>query len=89
MTADNIIRQTLLDSGVVDGIGRTALRTGDASGVADDVIVDGTVNSIAGAAYGGGGILAMWQTGRIRNYLFGAVGTAALFAFLVLYVTRS
>jgi NADH-quinone oxidoreductase subunit L len=80
---------TLLDIGLVDGIGRTAIKTGDASGRADDVVVDGAVNSVAGAAYGGGGVLSAWQSGRVRNYLFGAVGTAALFAFLVLYATRS
>jgi NADH-quinone oxidoreductase subunit L len=80
---------TVLDQIVVDGAGRTTVLAGDVSGVADDAIVDGAVQGAAGAAWGVGGLFSRFQSGRVRNYLFGAVGTAALFAFLVLYASRS
>ncbi len=72
--------------GFVDGSGSLYVKTSDASGVADDDIVDGAVRLAGGAAWGGGGILARFQYGRVRNYLFGAVASAALFAVLMLYV---
>ncbi len=75
--------------GVVDGVGGTALATGSASAVADDKVVDGAVQATAGIAWGGGGLFSRAQSGRLRNYLFGAVGTVALFAVLVLYLKRS
>jgi hypothetical protein len=59
------------------------------SGRADDVVVDGAVHATAGIAWGGGGLFSRMQTGRLRNYFFGAVGTIALFAVIVLYMTRS
>jgi NADH-quinone oxidoreductase subunit L len=75
--------------GVVDGVGSAAKRTGDVSGRADDVVVDGAVHATANVAWGGGWLFSRAQTGRLRNYFFGAVGTIALFAVLVLYMTRS
>ena len=35
--------------------------------------------------WGGGGILSRFQSGRVRNYLFGAVASVAVFAVLMLY----
>jgi NADH-quinone oxidoreductase subunit L len=75
--------------GVVDGVGSTAKTTGDVSGRADDVVVDGAVHATAGIAWGGGGLFSRAQTGRLRNYFFGAVGSIALFGVIVLYLTRS
>ena len=75
--------------GVVDGVGAAAKTTGDVSGRADDVVVDGAVHATAGIAWNGGWLFSRAQTGRLRNYFFGAVGTIALFAVIVLYVTRS
>jgi hypothetical protein len=40
-------------------------------------------------AWGGGGLFTRWQSGKIRNYLFGAVAVTALFAVVVLYMSRS
>jgi hypothetical protein len=53
------------------------------------VVVDGAVDGTGALAYGGGGVLARFQTGRVRNYLFGAVAVTGLFAVVVLYLSRS
>lgn len=83
------IDSTLLDRGVVDNAGVATMAGSDASGWADDALVDGAVNLAGDTAWSGGGLLARWQTGRIRNYLFGAVGTAAFVAVIVLYMSGS
>jgi NADH-quinone oxidoreductase subunit L len=75
--------------GFVDGAGSVSRKTGDASGVADITVVDGAVDGTGLLAWGGGGILSRFQSGRIRNYLFGAVAMTALFAVIVLYMSRS
>jgi NADH-quinone oxidoreductase subunit L len=75
--------------GFVDGTGSVSRRTGDASGVADVKVVDGAVDGTGLLAWGGGGVLSRFQSGRIRNYLFGAVAVTALSAVLVLYMSRS
>jgi len=75
--------------GFVDGAGSVSKKTGDASGVADVKVVDGAVDGTGFLAWGGGGILSRFQSGRIRNYLFGAVAVTALFAVIVLYMSRS
>ncbi len=75
--------------GVVDATGSVTLKTGDGSAVTDDVVVDGAVQATAGAAWGGGGVLSRFQTGRVRNYLFGAVAVTGLFAVIVLFASRS
>lgn len=75
--------------GAVDGVGGAAKAAGRVSGRADDVVVDGAVHATAGIAWGGGWIFNRFQTGRLRNYFFGAVGTIALAAVLVMYMTRS
>ncbi len=72
--------------GLVDGTGSVTRKTSDASGAADDGVVDGAVQAAAGVAWGGGGILSRFQSGRVRNYLFGAVASVALFALIMLYV---
>jgi NADH-quinone oxidoreductase subunit L len=72
----------------VDATGSVTTKAGRASGVADVVIVDGAVDGTGLAAWGGGGVLSRLQSGRIRNYLFGAVAVTALFAVVVLYMSR-
>jgi NADH-quinone oxidoreductase subunit L len=79
---------TVLD-GFVDGTGSVYLKTSDASGQADDDIVDGAVTLAGNAAWGGGGLLGRFQSGRVRNYLFGAVASVALFAVVMLYVAAN
>jgi NADH-quinone oxidoreductase subunit L len=74
--------------GFVDGTGSVYMKTSDASGSADDGIVDGAVTLAGNAAWSGGGLLARFQSGRVRNYLFGAVASAALFAVFMLYVAN-
>ncbi len=71
--------------GFVDGAGSVTMKTSDASGVVDDGVVDGAVQATAGAMWGGGGILSRFQSGRVRNYLFGAVTSVAVFAVIMLY----
>jgi len=83
--SDNCAR---FDADVVDGAvnvsGAVSLFLGDASGDADQVIVDGAVNLTADAAEGAGAVVATAQSGRIRNYLAMAIGvTAAVVALLV------
>ena len=73
----------------VDATGSVTAKAGRASGVADVVVVDGAVDGTGLAAWGGGGVLSRMQSGRIRNYLFGAVAVTALFAVIVLYMSRS
>ncbi|MCE9635556.1 MAG: NADH-quinone oxidoreductase subunit L [Planctomycetes bacterium] len=75
--------------GVVDSVGSSAVATGELSAKADDSVVDGAVHAAADVAWGGGWLFSRAQTGRLRNYFFGAVGTVALFAVIVLYLTRS
>ena len=74
--------------GFVDATGSVGAKAGVASGVADIKIVDGAVDGTGNLAWGGGGILSRFQTGMIRNYLFGAVAVTALFAVIVLYMSR-
>jgi NADH-quinone oxidoreductase subunit L len=85
--------------GFVDATGTVTGRASDMSGVADVKVVDGAVPDAPGGAgahpgtgavaWGGGGLFTRWQSGKIRNYLFGAVAVTALFAVVVLYMSRS
>ncbi len=79
------IDSTVLD-GFVDGTGSVYLKTADVSGTVDDEVVDGAVTLAGNAAWGGGELLGRFQSGRVRNYLFGAVASVALFAVVMLYV---
>jgi len=79
------IDSAILD-GFVDGTGSVYLKTADVSGEVDDDIVDGAVTLAGNAAWGGGALLGRIQSGRVRNYLFGAVASVALFAVVMLYV---
>jgi NADH-quinone oxidoreductase subunit L len=75
--------------GFVDATGSVSVKAGDASGVVDRRVVDAAVDGTGKVAWGGGGILSRFQSGRIRNYLFGAVAVTAFFAVVVLYMSRS
>jgi NADH-quinone oxidoreductase subunit L len=75
--------------GFVDAAGSVTAKLGRLSGVTDVRVVDAAVDGTGLAAWGGGGILSRFQSGRIRNYLFGAVAMTALFAVVVLYMSRS
>ncbi len=79
-----------VDAHVVDGAvnvsGAVSLFVGDASGDADQVIVDGAVNLAADAAQGAGAVVATAQSGRIRNYLAAAIGLTAVAVVLIVFV---
>jgi NADH-quinone oxidoreductase subunit L len=75
--------------GFVDATGTVTAKVSDASGVADVKVVDGVVDGTGAVAWGGGGLFTRWQSGKVRNYLFGAVAVTALFAVVVLYMSRS
>jgi NADH-quinone oxidoreductase subunit L len=79
-----------LDANVVDGAvnvsGVASLFVADASGDADQVIVDGAVNLTADVAEGAGAAVATAQTGRIRNYLAAAIGITAVAIVLIVFV---
>jgi NADH-quinone oxidoreductase subunit L len=71
-----------VDENVVDGLvnatGKGGLLIGDISGDADQVVVDGAVHLTADLAQGAGAVVATAQSGRVRNYLAGAVGVTAV-----------
>jgi NADH-quinone oxidoreductase subunit L len=71
-----------VDENIVDGMvnltGKGGLLLGDISGDADSVIVDGAVQLTADIAQGAGAVVSTAQTGRVRNYLAGAVGVTAV-----------
>jgi len=79
-----------IDAHVVDGAvnvsGAVSLFVGDASGDADQVIVDGAVNLAADAAQGAGAVVATAQSGKIRNYLAAAIGLTAVAVVLIVFV---
>jgi len=70
------------DENIVDGLvnvtGRGGLLVGDISGDFDQVVVDGAVTLSADVAQGAGAVVSTAQTGRIRNYLAGAIGATAV-----------
>jgi NADH-quinone oxidoreductase subunit L len=69
--------------GAVNGIGRSARRTADASGTVDHVVVDGAVRGTGAAVLAGGGGISRVQSGRIRTYVACGVGAVALVLVLV------
>jgi NADH-quinone oxidoreductase subunit L len=76
------------DREVVDGlvnlVGRTGARLGDASGWADREIVDGGfVHGAANLAWGAGGVFSRMQGGRVRVYVYQAVAATAVLALVV------
>jgi len=70
------------DSKVVDGLvnftGRAGVWVGDVSGDIDQIVVDGAVTTTAMVAQGAGAAVSAAQTGRVRNYITGALGTTAV-----------
>ncbi|MHC4954194.1 MAG: NADH-quinone oxidoreductase subunit L [Planctomycetota bacterium] len=70
------------DENVVDGVvnatGRGGLAVGEISGDADQIVVDGAVTLTAEVAQGAGAVVSTAQTGRVRNYLAGAIGATAV-----------
>jgi hypothetical protein len=80
---------TVVDRFAVDGTGAVQLLLAKLSGRADDSLVDGAVQGAAQVCQGGGALLARAQSGRVRNYMFGAVATAAIGVLIVLYASRS
>jgi len=77
-----------VDENVVDGLvnttGRGGVLLGDVSGDVDQVVVDGAVHVAADIAQGAGAAVSAAQSGRIRNYLAGAVGVTAVVICAVL-----
>jgi NADH-quinone oxidoreductase subunit L len=76
------------DREVVDGlvnlVGRSGIKLGDASGWADREVVDAQfVHGAAGLAWGAGGLFSMMQGGRVRIYVFQAVFATAVLALVI------
>ncbi len=76
------------DREVVDGlvnlVGRTGIRLGDAAGWTDREVVDAQfVHGAAGLAWGAGGLFSSMQGGRVRIYVFQAVAATAVLALVV------
>jgi len=67
-----------LVDGLVNGSGKAGLFVGDASGDADNLVVDGAVHLTADAAQGAGALVGAAQDGRVRNYLAMAIGVTAV-----------
>jgi NADH-quinone oxidoreductase subunit L len=79
----------VMDDGGVDGavnaVGRGGVIASEVSGDHDQIVVDGAVNLVADVAEAAGAVAVTSQTGRLRNYLFGAIGvtTAVLLVLLL------
>ena len=71
--------------GAVNGTGWLGLALGDVSGDADQIVVDGAVTMTANVAQGAGAVVSTAQTGRVRNYLAGAIGATALVVVGVIF----
>jgi NADH-quinone oxidoreductase subunit L len=72
--------------GVVNGVGRTAVKVGDfAYDVLDQKGVDGALNALAAGTGDAGGVLTKVQSGRVQRYallLFAGVALLSLFLYL-------
>jgi hypothetical protein len=77
-----------VDERIVDGLvnttGKGGVLLGNVSGDVDQVVVDGAVQVTADLAQGAGAAVSTAQSGRIRNYLAGAVGVTAVVVCAVL-----
>ena len=71
--------------GLVNGTGKSGVLVGDISGDVDQVVVDGAVHRAADVAQGAGALVSTAQSGRVRNYLTGAVGVTAVVVCAVLF----
>jgi NADH-quinone oxidoreductase subunit L len=70
--------------GVVNAVGRIAVRVGDAAGWTDREIVDGQfVHGAAGVATGLGSAFSTMQGGKVRVYLYQAVLATAVVALFI------
>jgi NADH-quinone oxidoreductase subunit L len=70
--------------GLVNLVGRTGIRLGDASGWADREIVDAQfVHGATGLAWGAGGLFSKMQGGRVRIYVYQAVLATAVLALVI------
>jgi NADH-quinone oxidoreductase subunit L len=80
-----------MDTWVVDGIvnGVAVIARGVAwiNGTIDAKIVDGAVNFVADGTLKAGNKLRGLQTGRIQNYIYGALGGVAFFAIVQYFLS--
>jgi len=81
------VNQNVLDA-VVNGVGTTARKVaGVTYGIADQLVIDGTVGAAGSASEEAGGLLRRMQTGKVQQYasiLFaGAVVLAGVLIFIV------
>jgi NADH-quinone oxidoreductase subunit L len=80
-----LVRSVLgwFDGAVIDGLvnlaGRIVKVVGFIDGAIDKYLVDGLVNLLSNAILAGGQSLRRLQTGRLENYLFGALAGALVF----------
>ncbi|MFQ5845382.1 MAG: proton-conducting transporter membrane subunit, partial [Planctomycetota bacterium] len=71
--------------GAVNAVGRGSVVASEISGDHDQIVVDGAVNLVADVTEAAGAVAVTAQTGRLRNYLFGAIAvtTAVLLVLLL------
>jgi NADH-quinone oxidoreductase subunit L len=73
--------------GLVNGVGVVVRGVAWINGTIDEKIVDGAVNFVAEGTLKAGHKLRGLQTGRIQNYIYGALGGVAFFAIVQYFLS--
>jgi NADH-quinone oxidoreductase subunit L len=73
--------------GIVNGVGVAVRGVAWINGMIDEKIVDGAVNFVAEGTLKAGHKLRGLQTGRIQNYIYGALGGVAFFAIVQYFLS--
>ncbi len=73
--------------GIVNGIAVITMAVAWINGMIDATFVDGAVNFVAEGTLKAGHKLRGLQTGRIQNYIYGALGGVAFFAILQYFLS--
>jgi NADH-quinone oxidoreductase subunit L len=73
--------------GIVNGVGVVVRAVAWINGTIDSKIVDGAVNFVAEGTLKAGHKLRGLQTGRIQNYIYGALGGVAFFAIVQYFLS--
>jgi NADH-quinone oxidoreductase subunit L len=78
---------TWVVDGIVNGVGVVVRAVAWINGTIDEKIVDGAVNFVAEGTLKAGHKLRGLQTGRIQNYIYGALGGVAFFAIVQYFLS--
>jgi NADH-quinone oxidoreductase subunit L len=73
--------------GLVNGVGLLIRAVSWINGTIDELFVDGAVNFVAEGTIKLGNKLRTVQTGRIQNYIYGALGGVAFFAIVQYFLS--